>query len=121
LERRGSQLGIKMEEAENVHDVEPFYRPENTRTKGGRRYGGGRWTFSETDSFKAIRREGEVVGCRFGGGGEATRTAWLLGWGTRHGGRSASGEQPRWVVAALSREVDDGAGGPVNGPKDQVG
>jgi hypothetical protein len=35
LERRGSQLGIKMEEAENVHDVEPFYRPENARTKGG--------------------------------------------------------------------------------------
>jgi hypothetical protein len=44
----------------------------------------GRWTFNETDGFKTIRREGEAVGCRFGGKGEATWTARLLEWGTWH-------------------------------------
>jgi hypothetical protein len=83
-------------------------------------HGGGRWTFNETDGFKAIRREGEAVGWRFGGGGEATWTTQLLGWGARRGGTSACGGRPRWVVAVLSREKDDGVRGPINGVKDQV-
>jgi hypothetical protein len=110
-----------MDEAENVHDVEPFIGRGTTNRGAGRRYGGGRWTFNETDGFKAITREGEAVVCRFGGGGEATQTTWLLRWGTRRGGASASGAQPRWVATVLSQEEDDRAGGPINGPKDQVG
>jgi hypothetical protein len=97
-------LGIKMEEAENVHDVEPFYRSGNGE-----------------QGKKVIRREGEEVECRFSGGEEAAWTAWLLRSGTRCGGASTSGRQPRWVAATLSREEDDGAGGLVNGPKDQLG
>jgi hypothetical protein len=50
-----------MEEAENVHDVEPFYRSGNGE-----------------QGKKAIRREGEEVKCRFSGGEEAAWTAWLL-------------------------------------------
>jgi hypothetical protein len=42
----------------------------------GWRYGGGLCTFNETNGFKAILREGELVGCWFGGGGEA---AWVHG------------------------------------------
>jgi hypothetical protein len=94
---------------------------EDGQRLGIEEHGGGRWTFNESDGFKVIRREGEVVRCRFGVGGEATRTTRLLGWGTRHGSASACGGRPRWVVAALSQEEDDGAGGPVNGPKDWVG
>jgi hypothetical protein len=58
-----------------------------------------------------------VVGCRFGGGGEVTQTTQLLRWGTWCGGASTGGRQPRWVAAALRREEDDGAGGPVNSQK----
>jgi hypothetical protein len=50
-----------------------------------------------------------------------TWTAQLLGWGARRGDASAYGGQPRWVAAALSQEEDDGADGPLNGPKDRVG
>jgi hypothetical protein len=84
-------------------------------------HGGGEWTFNENDGFKAIRREGEAVGCQFGGGGEATWTTRLLGWGARCGSTSACGGRPLWVAAVLSREEEEGVGGPVNGPKDRVG
>jgi hypothetical protein len=94
---------------------------EGGRRIGTEEHGGSRWTFNETDDFKAIRREGEVVGCRFRGGREEMWTARLLGWGAWRGGTSAYGRRPRWVAAALSREEDDEAGGPVNGPKDWVG
>jgi hypothetical protein len=34
LGHKGSQLGIKMEEVKNVHDVEPFDRSKNGEPRG---------------------------------------------------------------------------------------
>jgi hypothetical protein len=49
------------------------------------------------------------------------RRRGLLGSSSGAHGTSAFGGRPRWVAAALSREDDDEASGPVNGPKEHVG
>jgi hypothetical protein len=75
---------------------------------GASRGGDGRW--GAFNGFRYGRQRDS--GCRFRGGGEATWTARLLGWGAWHGGAPTCGGQPRWVAAVLSQEEDDGADGP---------